>query len=45
MNRFFPWIVALVAVFAVFIDIPKHQISFPFPPSCPGPRPSTPSGG
>src|SRR5438270_2516266 len=36
MNRFFPWIVALVAVFAVFIDIPKHQISFPFPPTCPG---------
>ncbi len=21
---------------AVFVDIPKHQISFPFPPSCPG---------
>jgi preprotein translocase subunit SecD len=21
---------------SVFIDIPKHQISFPFPPSCPG---------
>jgi preprotein translocase subunit SecD len=36
MNRFFPWAVALIAVFAVFIDIPKHQISFPFPASCPG---------
>jgi preprotein translocase subunit SecD len=36
MNRFFPWAVALIAVFAVFVDIPKHQFSFPFPPSCPG---------
>src|SRR5437868_6003856 len=36
MTRFVPWIVALVAVFAVFIDIPKHQISFSFPFNCPG---------
>src|SRR5436309_5846049 len=36
MNRLFPWAVALVAVLAAFVDIPKHQISFPFPPSCPG---------
>src|SRR5438309_8446178 len=34
MNRLFPWAVALIAVFAVFIDIPKHQVSFPF--NCPG---------
>jgi preprotein translocase subunit SecD len=34
VNRLFPWFVALVAAFAVFIDIPKHQISFPF--NCPG---------
>ena len=34
MNRLFPWAVALIAVFAVFIDIPKHQFSFPF--NCPG---------
>src|SRR2546422_3846189 len=36
MNRAFPWLVFLVFVLSVFIDIPKHQISFPFPPSCPG---------
>jgi preprotein translocase subunit SecD len=36
MNRVFPWIVALIALFAVFIDIPKHQLSFPFPATCPG---------
>ena len=36
MNRFFPWAVALIAVFAVFVDIPKRQFSFPFPPNCPG---------
>ena len=36
MNRFFPWAVALIAFFAVFVDIPKHQFSFPFPPNCPG---------
>jgi len=34
MSRLFPWLVALIAVFAVFVDIPKHQFSFPF--NCPG---------
>ena len=34
MARFWPWIVGLIAVLAVWIDIPKHQISFPF--NCPG---------
>ncbi len=34
VNRFFPWVVALIALLAVFIDIPKHQFSFPF--NCPG---------
>jgi preprotein translocase subunit SecD len=36
VNRFFPWLVALIAVLAVFVDIPKHQVSFPFPATCPG---------
>src|SRR2546427_10078453 len=36
MNRAFPWLVFLVFVLSAFVDIPKHQISFPFPPSCPG---------
>jgi preprotein translocase subunit SecD len=36
MQRAFPWLVFLVFVLAVFIDIPKHRFSFPFPPSCPG---------
>ena len=36
MNRAFPWLVFLVFVLSVFIDIPKHQFSFPFPESCPG---------
>jgi len=36
VNRAFPWIVFLVFVLSAFVDIPKHQISFPFPPSCPG---------
>ena len=34
MARLWPWIVGLIAVLAVWIDIPKHQISFPF--NCPG---------
>ena len=34
MSRLFPWFVALIALFAVFVDIPKHQVSFPF--NCPG---------
>ena len=36
MNRAFPWLVFVVFVLSVFLDIPKHQFSFPFPPSCPG---------
>jgi preprotein translocase subunit SecD len=36
VNRAFPWLVFLVFLLSVFIDIPKHQFSFPFPPSCPG---------
>jgi preprotein translocase subunit SecD len=36
VNRAFPWVVFLVFVLSVFIDIPKHQFSFPFPASCPG---------
>ncbi len=34
MGRLGPWIIAVIAVLAVFIDIPKHQFSFPF--NCPG---------
>lgn len=34
MARLWPWIVGLIAVLAVWIDIPKHQVSFPF--NCPG---------
>jgi preprotein translocase subunit SecD len=34
VNRWFPWLVALVFVGAVFVDIPKHRFSFPF--NCPG---------
>ena len=36
MNRAFPWVVFAVFLLSVFIDIPKHQFSFPFPASCPG---------
>jgi len=36
VNRAFPWLVFLVFVLSVFIDIPKHQFSFPFPQTCPG---------
>ena len=36
MNRAFPWLVFVVFLLSVFIDIPKHQFSFPFPASCPG---------
>jgi preprotein translocase subunit SecD len=32
--RLWPWIVGLIAVLAIWVDIPKHQNSFPF--SCPG---------
>jgi preprotein translocase subunit SecD len=34
VNRIFPWLVFVVFVLSVFVDIPKHQISFPF--NCPG---------
>ncbi len=34
MSRLWPWIVGLIAVLAIWVDIPKHQISFPF--NCPG---------
>jgi preprotein translocase subunit SecD len=34
VNRAFPWLVGLVFVLSVFVDIPKHQFSFPF--NCPG---------
>ncbi len=34
--RLAPWIVGLIAFLAVFVDIPKHQFSFPFAPDCPG---------
>lgn len=32
--RLTSWLVVLIAVLAVFVDIPKHQFSFPF--NCPG---------
>ena len=34
MGRTGPWLIAIIAVLAIFIDIPKHQFSFPF--NCPG---------
>jgi preprotein translocase subunit SecD len=34
MNRAWAWIVVLIAVVAIWVDIPKHQ--FPFPFDCPG---------
>jgi preprotein translocase subunit SecD len=34
MKGIFPWVIVLIAAVAVFIDIPKHQFSFPF--NCPG---------
>ncbi len=34
MNRGWAWVVVVIAVLAVWIDIPKHQFSFPF--DCPG---------
>ena len=36
MSRAIPWIAFAVFVLSVFIDIPKHQLSFPFPATCPG---------
>jgi preprotein translocase subunit SecD len=32
--RLSSWLVVIIAVLAIFIDIPKHQFSFPF--NCPG---------
>jgi len=34
LGRAGPWLIAIIAVLAIFIDIPKHQFSFPF--NCPG---------
>jgi preprotein translocase subunit SecD len=34
LGRLGPWLISIIAVLAVFIDIPKHQFSFPF--NCPG---------
>src|SRR5688572_19483234 len=34
MSGLWPWIVALIAVIAIWVDIPKHQVDFPF--GCPG---------
>ena len=34
MGRLGPWLIGIIAVLAVFVDIPKHQ--FPFPFNCPG---------
>ena len=35
MSRLWPWIVGLIAVLAIWVDIPKHGVSsFPF--NCPG---------
>jgi preprotein translocase subunit SecD len=36
VNRAFPWIAFAIFALSVFIDIPKHQFSFPFPATCPG---------
>jgi preprotein translocase subunit SecD len=34
VNRAWAWVIVVIAVLAVWVDIPKHQISFPF--ECPG---------
>jgi preprotein translocase subunit SecD len=34
MNRAWAWVILVVAIVAVWVDIPKHQ--FPFPFDCPG---------
>lgn len=36
MNRRWAWIVVVIAVLAIWIDIPKHQFPFPFDPPCAG---------
>ena len=30
MRGIIPWIIGLIAILAVWVDIPKHQVSFPF---------------
>ena len=34
MNRAWAWVFVVIAIVAVWVDIPKHQFSFPF--DCPG---------
>ena len=34
MGRLGPWLITIIAIVAIFVDIPKHQFSFPF--NCPG---------
>ena len=34
MGRLGPWLITIIAIVAIFLDIPKHQFSFPF--NCPG---------
>lgn len=34
MARYWPWLVGLIGLLAVWVAIPKHQFSFPF--NCPG---------
>ncbi len=34
MNRGWVWVIAVIAILAVWVDVPKHQIGFPF--DCPG---------
>jgi preprotein translocase subunit SecD len=34
MNRAWAWVIVVIAILAVWVDIPKHQIGFPF--DCPG---------
>src|SRR5438034_5571621 len=34
MNRAWAWLIVVIAIAAVWVDIPKHQFQFPF--DCPG---------
>ena len=34
MNRAWAWVIFVIAIAAVWVDVPKHQVSFPF--DCPG---------
>jgi len=34
LGRLGPWLISIIAILAIFVDIPKHQFSFPF--NCPG---------